>query len=65
MHDNLANIFLKRDEEDWIGLLASSARWPTLRAGFFARLKTRATEEADPEQMLRLSRLLRLLLATS
>ena len=65
MHDNLANIFLKRDEEDWIGLLASSARWPTLRAGFFARLKTRATEEADPEQMLRLSRLLRLLRATS
>ena len=39
MFDNLANIFLKRDQEDWIGLLASSERWPTLRDGFFARLK--------------------------
>ena len=65
MFDNLANIFLKRDQEDWIGLLASSERWPTLRDGFFARLKTRAAEEEDPEDMLRLSRLLRLMQGTS
>jgi hypothetical protein len=65
MFDNLANIFLKRDQEDWIGLLASSERWPTLRAGFFARLKVRASEEEDPEEMLRLSRLLRLMQGTS
>ena len=65
MFDNLANIFLKREEEDWIGLLASSARWPTLRDGFFARLEERARDEEDPEEMLRLSRLLRLLRATS
>ena len=65
MFDNLANIFLKRDQEDWIGLLASSERWPTLRNGFFARLKVRAAEEEDPEEMLRLSRLLRLMQGTS
>lgn len=65
MFDNLANIFLKRDQEDWIGLLASSERWPTLRHGFFARLKARAAEEEDPEEMLRLSRLLRLMQGTS
>jgi len=65
MFDNLANIFLKRDQEDWIGLLASSSRWPTLRVGFFARLKQRASGEEDPEEMLRLSRLLRLMQVTS
>ena len=65
MFDNLANIFLKRDQEDWIGLLASSDKWPSLRVGFFSRLKTRASEEEDPEEMLRLSRLLRLMQVTS
>ena len=65
MFDRLANIFLNRDEENWIGLLASSDRWPTLRSGFFVRLKERASTEDDPEEMLRLSRLLRLLQGTS
>lgn len=65
MFDRLANIFLKRDEEDWIGLLASSERWPSLKEGFFRRLKERASTEDDPEDMLRLSRLLRLMQGTS
>ena len=65
MYDNLAKIFLNRKEEDWIGLLASSEQWPELQAGFFARLKTRAKEEEDPEEMLRMSRVLRLLQGTS
>ena len=65
MFDNLIKIFLNREEKDWVGLLASSERWPTLREGFFARLKSRAADEEDPEEMLRLSRLLRLMQGTS
>lgn len=66
MFDRLANIFLKREEEDWLGLLASSEQWPTLKKGFFVRLKERATRDGgDPEEQLRLSRLLRLLQGTS
>jgi hypothetical protein len=33
MFDRLANIFLERDEADWVGLLASSEQWPSLRKG--------------------------------
>ena len=65
MYDNLAKIFLNRKEEDWLGLLASSEQWPQLKDGFFARLKVRAAEEEDPEEMLRVSRVLRLLQGTS
>ena len=65
MFDNLIKIFLNREEKDWVGLLASSERWPTLREGFFARLRSRAADEEDPEEMLRLSRLLRLMQGTS
>ena len=64
MYDNLAKIFLNPQGEDWLGLLASSEQWPQLKDGFFARLKVRAAEEEDPE-MLRVSRVLRLLQGTS
>jgi len=32
-------------EKEWIGLLASSDKWPSLREGFFKRLKERAGAE--------------------
>ena len=49
MYDRLASIFRKRDEADWIGLLASSKQWDELADGFLERLKERAKAEDDPE----------------
>ena len=59
MYDKLINIFDTRAEKDWIGLLASSAKWAELRAGVFERLKQRAQACDDPDEELRLSKLRR------
>lgn len=71
MFDKLINIFRTKDEEEWIGLLASSEKWYDLCDGLFARIEERAEKvDEDPtvknrdEEELLLARLLRKLKET-
>ena len=63
MYDRLIDVFDKRDEKDWIGLLAFSGKWSELRDGVFERAKARARECEDPDDEMRLSKLRRKLMA--
>lgn len=63
MFDRLIDIFDKREEKDWIGLLASSAKWNELSEGTFNRIKTRVQTCEDPDEELRLGKLRRKLMA--
>ena len=38
MYDKLTDVFDKREEKDWIGLLAFSGKWRELRDGLFERV---------------------------
>ena len=71
MFDKLINIFRTKDEEEWIGLLASSEKWYDLCDGLFARIEERVEKvDEDPtvknrdEEELLLARLLRKLKET-
>jgi hypothetical protein len=71
MFDKLINIFRQKNEEEWIGLLASSEKWYDLCDGLFARIEERvekvdedpAVKNRDEEELL-LARLLRKLKET-
>ena len=63
MYDRLIDVFDKRDEKDWIGLLAFSGKWSELRDGVFERTKERARACEDPDDEMRLSKLRRKLMA--
>ena len=63
MYDKLTDVFDKREEKDWIGLLAFSGKWRELRDGLFERVKTRAQQCEDPDDEMRLSKLRRKLMA--
>ena len=63
MYDRLIDVFDKRDEKDWIGLLAFSGKWSELRDGVFERAKGRARACEDPDDEMRLSKLRRKLMA--
>ena len=63
MYDRLIDVFDKRDEKDWIGLLAFSGKWSELRDGVFERAKARARACEDPDDEMRLSKLRRKLMA--
>jgi hypothetical protein len=71
MFDKLITIFRSKDEDEWIGLLASSEKWYDLCDGLFARIEERvekvdedpAVKNRDEEELL-LARLLRKLKET-
>ena len=62
MYDRLIDVFDKRDEKDWIGLLAFWESGPS-RDGVFERAKARARACEDPDDEMRLSKLRRKLMA--
>lgn len=62
-YDKLVKVFDKREEKDWIALLAFSGKWKELRAGTFERCAELARLSENPDDEMRLSKLRRKLMA--